>query len=85
MADNMGNLIGWEETGLVAGKRWITAEDDKKMSAFCNTERERGYGRDWSAWAFRTWRYDTARPPNCRCTVVPVLAEDMPKFDFYCW
>ncbi|KLS54168.1 hypothetical protein M732_06835, partial [Neisseria gonorrhoeae ATL_2011_05-08] len=35
MADGIGNLIDWEETGLVEGKQWITAKDDK-VSDVCN-------------------------------------------------
>lgn len=76
MADSMGNLIGWEETGLVAGKRWITAEDDK-VSEICNTNGKMGV-----IGLHEHFAHDGMTPPahpNCRCTVVPVLAEDMPK------
>ncbi|WP_016686385.1 phage portal protein [Neisseria sicca] len=76
MADNMGNLIGWEETGLVAGKRWITAEDDK-VSEICNTNGKMGV-----IGLHEHFAHGGMTPPahpNCRCTVVPVLAEDMPK------
>nr|DAN67863.1 MAG TPA: minor capsid protein [Caudoviricetes sp.] len=76
MADNMGNLIGWEETGLVAGKRWITAEDDK-VSEICNTNGDMGV-----IGLHEHFAHGGMTPPahpNCRCTVVPVLAEDMPK------
>lgn len=76
MADNMGNLIGWDETGLVAGKRWITAEDDK-VSEICNTN-----GRMGVIGLHEHFAHGGMTPPahpNCRCTVVPVLAEDMPK------
>lgn len=76
MADNMGNLIGWEETGLVAGKRWITAEDDK-VSEICNTNGKMGV-----IGLYEHFAHGGMTPPahpNCRCTVVPVLAEDMPK------
>ena len=76
MADNMGNLIGWEETGLVAGKRWITAEDDK-VSEICNTNGDMGV-----IGLHEHFAHGGMTPPahpNCRCTVVPVLAEDMTK------
>lgn len=76
MADNMGNLIGWEETGLVAGKRWITAEDDK-VSEICNTNGDMGV-----IGLHEHFAHDGMTPPahpNCRCTVVPVLAEDVQK------
>lgn len=76
MADGMGNLIGWEETGLVAGKRWITAEDDK-VSEICNTNGDMGV-----IGLHEHFAHGGMTPPahpNCRCAVVPVLAEDMPK------
>lgn len=76
MADNMGNLIGWEETGLVAGKRWITAEDDK-VSEICNTNGDMGV-----IGLHEHFAHGGMAPPahpNCRCTVVPVLAGDMTK------
>ena len=76
MADNMGNLIGWEETGLVAGKQWITAEDDK-VSAICNTNGKMGV-----IGLHEHFAHGGMTPPahpNCRCTVVPVLVEDTPK------
>ena len=76
MADNMGNLIGWEETGLVAGKQWITAEDDK-VSAICNTNGDMGV-----IGLYEHFAHGGMTPPahpNCRCTIVPVLAEDMQK------
>lgn len=76
IADNTGNLIGWDETGLVAGKRWITAEDDK-VSAICNTNGKMGV-----IGLHEHFAHGGMTPPahpNCRCTVVPVLAEDMPK------
>lgn len=76
MADNMGNLIGWEETGLVAGKRWITAEDDK-VSEICNANGKMGV-----IGLHEHFAHGGMTPPahpNCRCTVVPVLAEDVPK------
>ena len=76
MADNMGNLIGWEETGLVAGKRWITAEDDK-VSEICNANGKMGV-----IGLHEHFAHGGMTPPahpNCRCAVVPVLAEDMTK------
>lgn len=76
MADGMGNLIGWDETGLVAGKRWITAEDDK-VSEICNTNGKMGV-----IGLHEHFAHGGMAPPahpNCRCTVVPVLAEDMTK------
>lgn len=76
MADNTGNLIGWAETGLVAGKQWITAEDDK-VSEICNANGKMGV-----IGLHEHFAHGGMAPPahpNCRCTVVPVLAEDMTK------
>ena len=76
MADGMGNLIGWEETGLVAGKQWLTAEDDK-VSEICNTNGDMGVIGLHEHFAHGS--LTIPGHPNCRCTVIPVLAEDMPK------
>lgn len=76
MADGMGNLIGWEETGMVAGKQWITAEDDK-VSEICNTNGEMGVIGLHEP--FSHGALTIPGHPNCRCAVVPVLAEDMPE------
>lgn len=72
-ADGAGMYIGWEESGLVSGKEWITAEDDK-VSAPCRANGDAG--------AIGLHDYfpsgDLMPPahPNCRCAVVPVLAAD---------
>ena len=76
MADGMGNLIGWEETGLVSGKQWLTAEDDK-VSEICNTNGDMGVIGLHEHFAHGS--LTIPGHPNCRCTVIPVLAEDMPK------
>lgn len=75
-ADGMGTYIGWVESGLVGGKQWITAEDDK-VSEICNANHDAG--------VIGLHEYfpsgDLMQPshPNCRCTVVAVLNEDLGK------
>ncbi|ANJ48014.1 TPA: phage portal protein [Neisseria gonorrhoeae] len=76
MADGMGNLIGWEGTGLVAGKQWITAKDDK-VSDVCNANG--GMGVIGLHEPFSHGALTIPGHPNCRCAVVPVLAGDMPE------
>ena len=75
-ADGMGSYIGWSETGLVAGKEWLTAADDL-VSDIC---RENG-----SAGVIALHEHfpsgDLVQPghPECRCSVAPVLIEDFNK------
>lgn len=75
-ADGMGSYIGWSETGLVAGKKWLTAADDL-VSDIC---RENG-----SAGVIALHEHfpsgDLMQPghPECRCSVAPVLIEDFNK------
>lgn len=72
----MGNLIGWEETGLVTGKQWITAKDDK-VSEVCNANGEMGVIGLHEP--FSHGALTIPGHPNCRCVVVPVLSENMPE------
>jgi SPP1 gp7 family putative phage head morphogenesis protein len=67
-ADVQGNLIGWKESGLVEGKEW-------KVGAGCCDECEDldgeqvGIGEEFPDG-------DPPLHPNCRCDVLPVLADD---------
>ncbi|ENS9663773.1 hypothetical protein C4H36_05565 [Neisseria gonorrhoeae] len=70
MADGMGNLIGWEETGLVEGKQWITAKDDK-VSDVCNANG--GMGVIGLHEPFSHGALTIPEHPNGRCAVVPVV------------
>lgn len=69
MADVQGSLIGWKESGVVAEKEWIVAQDNEcdECSALdgktvpLDEEFEDG---------------DPPLHPNCRCDVLPVLAPE---------
>lgn len=68
-ADVQGNLIGWKESGVVAQKQWIVAQD--QVCDICepfdgmivDLDEEFPEG-------------DPPAHPNCRCDVLPVLADD---------
>lgn len=72
-ADGMGLLIGWDETGLVEGKEWLTAEDDK-VSEICQENGHAGviglHDR------FPSGDLMPPAHPNCRCTVLPVIKQE---------
>ncbi|XIE84603.1 hypothetical protein ACFX50_10145 [Neisseria meningitidis] len=77
MADSMGNLIGWEKTGLVAGKQWITAKDDK-VSDVCNANGEMGVIGLYEPFSHGT--LTIPGHPNCRCEVVSVSGGELGEF-----
>jgi SPP1 gp7 family putative phage head morphogenesis protein len=69
-ADTEGTLIGWERSGLVTGKEWLTADD-------CCDECQALDGevvglRD----EFPGGVSGPPAHPNCRCTVLSVLADN---------
>lgn len=75
-ASNAGALESYRASGVVGGKQWLTAEDDR-VSEDCAANGEAG-----------TVAIDAAFPsgasappdhPNCRCTIVPVV--DWTKVD----
>lgn len=77
-ADGMGAQIGWEESGLVSGKEWLTAGDDK-VSDIC-----RGNGAAGVIGLNQHFPSGDLAPPshpNCRCVVIPVLTDDTEKLD----
>ncbi len=70
MAANAGALQGYKTSGVVGGKEWLTAEDDK-VSEECEANGDAGVialGADFPSG-------DAAPPahPNCRCTIAPVV------------
>lgn len=74
MAHQNGNLIGWRSTGVVKGKQSLCIETHCPV---CADNAEAGIiGIDET---FPSG--DLAPPfhPNCRCTMLPVLDEDMPN------
>ena len=72
-ADTQGNLIGWKQSGVVAGKEWLAHDgccDD------CQALDGQQVGIDE--------QFDDGDPPahpNCRCTVLPVLMSDQQNED----
>ncbi|HEZ0047085.1 TPA: hypothetical protein WD536_002039 [Neisseria meningitidis] len=77
MADGIGNLIGWEKTGLVVGKQWITAKDDK-VSDVCNANGEMGVIGLYKP--FSHGALTIPGHPNCRCEVVSVSGGELGEF-----
>ncbi|STZ77353.1 phage portal protein [Bergeriella denitrificans] len=69
-ADGMGTYIGWSETGLVNGKEWLTAEDDK-VSEICNENGAAGVVGLHEH--FPSGDLMPPSHPNCRCVVLPVV------------
>lgn len=74
MADVAGSMEGYRASGLVSGKQWLTAEDDK-VSDECNQCGDAGVVRLDDN--FPTGVDAPPNHPNCRCAVVPVLTEEM--------
>ncbi len=69
-ASNQGALAGYKASGVVGGKQWLTAEDDK-VSPECEENGNAGV----LALSANFPSGDEAPPvhPNCRCTIVPVV------------
>lgn len=67
-ADVAGNLIGWKESGVVESKEWIVAQDNEcdacaeLQGEIVPLDEEFPEG-------------DPPLHPNCRCDVLPVLAD----------
>lgn len=67
-ADVAGNLIGWQESGVVESKEWIVAQDNEcdacaeLAGEIVPLDEEFPEG-------------DPPLHPNCRCDVLPVLAD----------
>lgn len=74
-ADIAGTLRGYKETGIVHGKRWLTAKDDKvsPQCAACESQGAIAFEAK-----FVTGREAPPNHPNCRCDVLPVFADEMP-------
>jgi len=76
-ADVQGNLIGWDESGVVEGKEWLTAPD-------CCDECQALHGEivplDED---FSDGSDGPPAHPMCRCDVLPVLREDAEKLAKY--
>lgn len=71
-ADVAGNVEAYQASGIVSGKEWITADDDK-VSDECQGNADEGviaFEDEFSSGAM--W---PPEHPNCRCDVVPSLTE----------
>ena len=72
IADSEGSMIGYRESGIVKGKRWITANDDR-VSPPCVLNGEAGEvvldGK------FPSGASAPPGHPRCRCAVIPVLTD----------
>ena len=74
-----GNIMSWEAAGVVGGKRWSTARDDK-VCAICGPLdgmivglREDGFATKTSGLGI----YAPPAHPMCRCWLTPVVSEDL--------
>lgn len=74
-ADVAGSMAGYRASGIVAGKEWITAEDDL-VSDECRECGDAGIiGLDD---AFPSGEDAPPNHPNCRCAILPVLDDEIP-------
>jgi len=76
IASNAGALSGYKASGVVDGKQWLTAEDDR-VSEECMANGDAGPNGDGVLFDLDA-PYpsgDTMPPthPNCRCAIVPFI------------
>ena len=68
VADVQGNLIGWKESGVVAGKEWLLSDDAcDDCTAYDGVKV--GIDEEFA-------EGDPPLHPRCRCDVLPVLSEE---------
>lgn len=67
-ADVQGNVIGWKASGVVAGKEWLTSQEDPCERCAALDHEVVGIDDDFD-------EGDPPLHPNCECTVLPVLDE----------
>lgn len=68
-ADVAGNLIGWQESGVVQGKEWILAQDQYCDDCADMDGQIVALDEDFP-------EGDPPLHPNCRCDVLPVMMEE---------
>lgn len=73
-ADTAGSMEGYRASGLVVGKRWLTAQDEK-VSDECRLCEDAGVIPLDAK--FPTGEDAPPNHPNCRCAVLPVLEGEM--------
>lgn len=78
-AYNFGSVEGWDQSGVVEGKEWLTAHDDRVRESHADADGEQvGLDDDFQVGGSRMAfpgdpRGDVSEVANCRCTVLPVL------------
>jgi SPP1 gp7 family putative phage head morphogenesis protein len=68
-ADKAGNKEGWRASGVVEGRQWVAADD---CCDECQSYDGTVIGID------EEFEWGDEAHPNCRCTEIAVLPEDMP-------
>jgi len=72
-ADSAGAIIGWQQTGMVKAKSWLSAGDDSVSEECTNNEAEGIVPLDWD---YGDGVIAPPQHPNCRCTLLPELSDD---------
>jgi SPP1 gp7 family putative phage head morphogenesis protein len=71
-ADVAGNMIAYEDSGMVTQKRWILAQE-----RYCDVcESNAAQGPIALRASFVSGEYAPPAHPNCRCDVIPILGDD---------
>lgn len=74
-ADMAGTMVGYRTSGLVMGKKWSTSQDDLVSQECVACEAAGAIGLDDT---FPSGEDAPPNHPNCRCTVLPVLDDEIP-------
>ncbi|MDO5686764.1 MAG: phage portal protein [Neisseria sp.] len=69
-ADMAGKVLGWKQSGVVMGKRWVTVGDDKVSPPCVECAAVGAIALDD---AFPSGKQHPLNHPNCRCDVSPVM------------
>lgn len=73
-ADSYGALLGWAQSGVVNGKTWQTAEDDRVSKECTHNQMVGDVPLDWD---YGDGVFAPPEHPNCRCTLLPVVMEEV--------
>lgn len=71
-ADVAGNMVAYEDSGIVTQKRWILAQE--RYCEVCESNAAQGPIALRST--FESGDYAPPAHPNCRCDVIPILGDD---------
>lgn len=74
-ADSAGAMEGYRASGLVAGKTWSTSDDEDVSDECRECEAQGVISLDDT---FANGEDTSPGHPNCRCTVLPVLTDELP-------